>query len=166
MVTPAEMDASLQAILARLEGAEVNAASAVQEGQRLQAELSRRDEADQRRRAEEAARARVLPMTSLVDTKITQKPEPFSGREVDWPQYALLMRAYVGAISPRMYELLLRAEDPEASLDRVDLEPGDEHLDSQLHYMLTMTSKGTAQNKASLVAHGEGLLLWRHCVAE
>ena len=59
-----------------------------------------------------------------------------------------------------MFELLKLAEDPEQSIDRVDLEPGDEHLDTQLYFVLTMLVKGNALDKVSLVEQGEGLHLW------
>ena len=120
-----------------------------------------------RKASEDAARLRSMPMVgSAVDTRMLNKPECFSGKDADWAQFALLMRAYVGAMSPRMFELLKLAEDPERSIDRVDLEPGDEHLDTQLYFVLTMLVKGNALDKVSLVEQGEGLHLWRLLVDE
>eukprot|EP00971_Amphidinium_carterae_P213874 4244831-Amphidinium_carterae.1 len=37
-----------------------------------------------------------------------------------------------------MLDLLKRAKNPDLGIDRVDLDPGDEVLDSQLHYVLGM----------------------------
>ena len=150
----------------RLAALETAMAETRAENARLQAELQRR-EAGVARQADEQARARTLPMVGgAVDTRLLSKPEAFTGKDTDWPQFALLTRAYVGAISPRMFELLRRAENPEESLDRVDLDPGDELLDSQLYYVLTMLIKGSALDKVTLVEYGEGLHLWRLLVQE
>eukprot|EP00973_Karenia_brevis_P073382 10193930-Karenia_brevis.AAC.1 len=59
------------------------------------------------------------------------KPQNFLGREEDWKSFSMGIKAFVGALSPRMLELLLLAEKHTESIDRVDLNPGDEVLDSQ-----------------------------------
>ena len=65
-----------------------------------------------------------------------------------------------------MFELLKKAEDPVESLDRVDLDPVGDRLDTQLYYVLTMLIKGNALDKVELVEYGEGLYLWRLLVTE
>jgi len=122
----------------------------------------REAEAAAKRAADEAARARSLPQVQgPVDTKLISKPESFSGKDEDWPKFSLLFKAYVGALSPRMFELLKMAEDPEKSIDRVDLDPGDDVLDSQVYFVLAMMLKDAGLDKVSLVEPGEGLMLWR-----
>ena len=46
------------------------------------------------------------------------------------------MKAYLGAIDPRYNELLKIAEDPDQSLNHVDLDPGDDRRDGQLFFVL------------------------------
>ena len=94
------------------------------------------------------------------------KPEEFSGRDGDWQKFSLLLRAYIGAVSPSMYELLKIAEDVSMSIDRVDLDPGDDALDTQLYYILTMLTKEAGLDNLQLVECGEGLALWRLMVME
>eukprot|EP00971_Amphidinium_carterae_P129849 2571986-Amphidinium_carterae.1 len=127
----------------------------------------RRQQQQQRQQQEEQARQRVAPqVVGVVDTRLLSKPDSLSGKETDWPQFALHVRAYVGAISPRMLELLKRAEDPEVGIDRVDLDPGDDVHDSQLYYILTMLLKSTATDKVTLVDYGEGFRLERRLIEE
>lgn len=115
-----------------------------------------------RRAADAAARARSFPrVEGVVDTRMLNKPEEFSGRDGDWQKFSLLLRAYIGAVSPRMYELLKIAEDVGRSIGRVDLDPGDDALDTQLYYILTMLTKEAGLDKVQLVECGEGLALWR-----
>ena len=106
------------------------------------AQEERRAVTEERRAAASAARARATPLVpQSVDTKLTLKPDAFSGKDADWPMWSLTMRAYLGAVSGRMLELLKKAEESEASLDRVDLDPGDDELDAQLYFILTMLLK-------------------------
>ena len=57
------------------------------------------------------ARARTMPLVpASVDTKLISKPETFSGKVVEWPRWSLMLRAYLGAVSGRMLELLRTAE--------------------------------------------------------
>ena len=84
----------------------------------------------------------------------------------DWPQVSLLMRACVGEVSPWTDEFLQKAENPDESIEKVDLDPGDEHLDSQLYFVLTMLVNGNVLDKASLVEYGEGLQLWHLLLGE
>ena len=147
--------------------AKAQAAAIKEENLKLREEAIARDTKNLAKEREEEARRRTMQnVAGPVDTRMMNKPESFSGKDTDWPQFALLTRAYVGAISPRMYEILKMAEDPTVSIDRVDLEPGDDMLDTQLYYILTMLVKGNAVDKISLVEYGEGLCLWRLLVDE
>ncbi len=140
----------------------------LEEAQRRVEELQK-TEAEQQQKAarEEEARRRTFPLVhGPVDTRVMNKPENFSGKEEDWPKFSLLFKAFAGAMSPRMFELLTKAEDPEASLDRVDLDPGDEILDTQIYFTLTMLLRDCGMDKVELVEHGEGLRLWRLLVAD
>ena len=150
----------------------------LEENKRMQEEMDKQKvaaaEAEEKRKKDEAARkaeaearARTMPFAAgPVDTKVVSKPEHFTGREEDWPKFSVLMRAYVGALSPRMLELLKMAEQPEAPIDRVDLDPGDDILDTQLYFVLAMLLKEGSLDKLELVEHGEGLHLWRLLIGE
>ena len=70
--------------------------------------------------------------SSTVDTKLLSKPTEFEGKEEDWTRFSLKVKAYLGAIDPRDNELLKIAEDPDQSLNHVDLDPGDDRRDGQL----------------------------------
>ena len=125
----------------------------------------REDEEQQARQA--AAGMRVQPsVAGPVDTRVMSKPENFSGKQEDWTSWSLGLRAFVGALSPRMLELLKRAEDPAESIDRVDLDPGDDVLDSQLYYVIVMLIKGCKANLIETIDAGEGLQIWRRLAAD
>ena len=86
--------------------------------------------------------------SSTVDTKLLSKPTEFEGKEEDWTRFSLKVKAYLGAIDPRYNELLKIAEDPDRSLNHVDLDPGDDRRDGQLFFVLTMLLEGSD--------HGQG----------
>ena len=60
-----------------------------------------------------------------------------------------------------MLELLRSADNPEQSLDHIDLEPGDDVLDAQLYFILTILLKENfmEKKKVETVEFGEGLRL-------
>ena len=89
--------------------------------------------------------------SSTVDTKLLSKPTEFEGKEEDWTRFLLKVKAYLGAIDPRYKELLKIAEDPDQSLNHVDLDPGDDRRDGQLFFVLTMLLKDRATDKVELV---------------
>jgi len=185
-------ESEMEELLARMEQLEVSMRETQTENQRLRDEMAQNEarylaEAASRsdsppgragspdgatpttgrRAADAAARARSFPrVEGVVDTRMLNKPEEFSGKDSDWPKFSLLLRAYVGAVSPRMYELMKIAEDVGRSIDRVDLDPGDDALDTQLYYILTMLTKEAGLDKVQLVECGEGLALWRLMVME
>ena len=64
-----------------------------------------------------------------------------------------------------MLELLRTAEDPEQSLDRVELEPGEDVFDAQLYFILTMLLENLTE-KVETVEYGEGLRLERLLVTD
>ena len=104
--------------------------------------------------------------SSTVDTKLLSKPSEFEGKEEDWTRFSLKVKAYLGAIDPRYNELLKIAEDPDQSLDHVDLGPGDDRRDGQLFFVLTMLLKDRAMDKVELVDANCGLQLWRKLTQE
>ena len=52
-------------------------------------------------------------------------------------------------------------QDKKKNLDVVDFEPGDEVLDAQLCFMLTMLVDAHLMEKVDMADFGEGLRLWR-----
>ena len=94
-----------------------------------------------------------------IDTRLMNKPDTFSGKDEDWPSFALMTRAYFGALNPRFIELIKKAENPNESIDAVDLDPGDEPFSSQMYYILSMLCKGPSQDKVALAGLGESLEL-------
>ena len=151
----------MEDLVARLEALELEQRQLRDQNQQLQAQLA------QRRRSEAETGARVLlQVQGPIDTRVMSKPENFSGKEEDWNSFAMGVKAFAGALSPRMLELLKRAEKPAESIDRVDLDPGDEVLDSQLYYILIMLVKGVKADMIELVEAGEGLAIWRRLHSE
>ena len=133
----------------RLKQLEEAQAITQKENEALKAEIAKKDkERKEKDAADDAARLRHMPLVGgPVDTRLMNKPDTFNGKEEEWPQFALLTRAYIGAVSPKMFELLMKAESELESIVRVDLDPGDDLLDSQLYYIMTMLIKGTAIDK-------------------
>eukprot|EP00974_Lingulodinium_polyedra_P079173 7668980-Lingulodinium_polyedra.AAC.1 len=71
-----------------------------------------------------------------------------------------MVRAYVGAVSPRTLHLLMSAQATTAELglpsDEVDME-----LNSQLYFLVVMMVRDAALRKVRLAAVGHGAEAWR-----
>ena len=118
VVAMATDEVNLDRVLERLAALELRNAELEEEQLRRRVRPSRRgqergsdSESDSPRYRSPASRpAAAGPARNSVDTRHLSKPEPFSGSEGDWAQFALLTRAYVGAVQPRMFELMKFAE--------------------------------------------------------
>ena len=161
------MKEQFKAVLERLQRLEDENTQLKEQLKKNEDDEARKKEADDAKKSEAAARARATPLVpTSVDTKLINKPGEFSGKEADWPRWSLTMRAYLGAVSGRMLELIRKAENFDESLDRVDLDPGDDQLDAQLYFIQTMLLKENMMEKLETVEYGEGLQLWRLLMAE
>ncbi|CAK0871008.1 unnamed protein product [Prorocentrum cordatum] len=161
------MEEQFKAVLERLQRLEDENTQLKEQLKKNEDDEARKKEADDAKKSEAAARARAPPLVpTSVDTKLINKPGEFSGKEADWRRWSVTMRAYLGAVSGRMLELIRKAENFDESLDRVDLDPGDDQLDAQLYFILTMLLKENMMEKLETVEYGEGLLLWRLLMAE
>ena len=78
---------------------------------------------------------------AVVDAKVISKPETFQR------QRSLTLRAYLGAVSGRMLDLLRLSEDADKSFDRVDREPGHDVLEAQLYFIFTMVLEDNLMGK-------------------
>ena len=108
--------------------------------------------------AENAALHRRSDARGSIDTRLIGKPGVFSGKEEDWVNFALVLRAYLGAVDSRLPDLLRRAEDPSNPVSLVDLTVDEERVAIQLYYILVMLCKGRAQDKVAIVDTNEGLI--------
>ena len=70
-----------------------------------------------------------------------RSPQSSKAKREDWTRFSLKVKAYLDPIDPRYNELLKIAEDPDQSLNHVDLGPGDDWRDGQLFFVLTMLLK-------------------------
>ena len=120
----------------------------------------RRNDEEAEQVAEEAARVRV--MLKVVGPLDVDRPENSSRKEDDWPMFSLTMRAHADVLVPRFYEQLQLAEElpshsspstpkKKTSVDRVHLEVGDDELDSQWYFVLTMMLKEASFDKIELL---------------
>ena len=124
-----------------------------------------RDEATERAQASAQAPASTRP-NDTVDTRLIGRPETFDGKDENWASFALVLKAYVAAISPRMLELIKKSEDPAFDVDNALLSNEDERWSCQLYYVLAMLCKGRSQDKVELAGEGEGAALWRSLLEE
>ena len=71
----------------------------------------------------------------IVDTRLIGKPKSFSGREEDWQAWAMMTRAYTGAVSERLAYLMDQSENaPSAPVNAALGEQNDRELSTQLFY--------------------------------
>ena len=108
---------------------------------------------------------------AVVDTRLIGRPKSFTGRDEDWPGWALILRAYAGAISQRLLYLMDHSEALETQPTNAALIGGDGYspdqdreLSVQLYYVLVMLMEGKAADKVALVGRGEGLTLWKSLI--
>ena len=103
-----------------------------------------------------------------MDTRLIGRPKSFSGQPEEWQSWSIVMRAYAGAISARLLEMmqLVEAQRPEEMVESAMESVEDKQMDNQLYFILAMLLEGRAQDKVGLVGAGQGLLLWKKLTHE
>ena len=154
--------ASLEAMVARL------AAS--------MEEVNRRMAAQQRVPEEEAGaaeqgRPEISPpqgqaFSPLIDTRMLTKPKTFSGRDEDWASWAVVTRAYCGALDPRFLAEMTEVEDTDEAVTNDKLGEAAKQRSATLYYVLAMLMDGRAQSMLSNCTPGHGYEMWRRLVRE
>ncbi len=133
-----------------------------QQNQQLHHELNF---AQQQNQAQQAAAPPAAAIGSMgptgIDARALGKPATFSGQASEWPQWAFLTKAYVGALSARMRTLMESATISRAPISPAALPPSDESLKQQLYYMLTLMCKDGALKMIQTIQEGNGLEVWR-----
>ena len=102
--------------------------------------------------------------SSFIDTRVLGKPESFEGNEAKWPDWSVVVRAYMSLVNTRLGTLLPAAE-LEANVEALNnerlAEPLDVQASIQAYYILLMLCKGTPLNILINSGHEQGLRGWR-----
>jgi len=96
---------------------------------------------------------RVAPERSVIDTKLMQKPSPYSGDRQAWADWAFTFRAYVGAVSARMKLLMDAAQTSSVTLAPLT-NTEDRQLDEQLYFIIVMLVRDVALRKVKAAPEG------------
>ena len=103
---------------------------------------------------------------SLIDTRIIGKPETFAGEAAKFPDWAFVLKSYLGALDPRYPKMLEVAELSETPMLNASMEASESQLSCQLYYLLCMICKDKALDKVSNSGVGEGFEAWRSFTLE
>ena len=102
--------------------------------------------------------------TALVDTRLVAKPTIFSGDAgsmPSWADWSFQIRAYVGAVNPRVLEIMRHAADSPIPVTGRLGTPADVPVSAQLYYILVMLVKGKALDILKGAPEGDGAEAWR-----
>eukprot|EP00971_Amphidinium_carterae_P236330 4689937-Amphidinium_carterae.1 len=103
-----------------------------------------------------AARAPAEQQQRAVDTRLLGRPKNFGGRDEEWPQWSVIMRAYAGAVSSKLLVEMDHVEAPTVPDPlNANLDPDKKELSVQLYYILAMLLEGRAQDKVANIPRGE-----------
>eukprot|EP00975_Prorocentrum_lima_P010666 2265862-Prorocentrum_lima.AAC.1 len=74
----------------------------------------------------------------ILDTRILVKPKPWDGDRQDWRRFSFQLYAYIHALSTRLGQVMRRAAELEAPIDRAGYGEADQALDAKLYTILSM----------------------------
>ena len=83
-------------------------------------------------------------MQPLIDTRLMNKPESFSGKEEDWPSFSLTFKAFAAATDPGLTKAIERAGGPIETHSNDLLSDEIKLHSSTISYILVMILKGRA----------------------
>ena len=164
------MEAALEQRFAALE-AELRTSRAREEELRQQVTLLTQQQA-QNAQARQAPDGHAEPerrqgaFAPIVDTRMLAKPRSFDGRDENWPSWAVVIRAYCGALDRRLLSEMEMAENMDGPIDHSLMTDDQAHRSSTLWYILIMLVEGAAQTKAENCISGQGMEFWRRLVKE
>ncbi len=75
--------------------------------------------------------------TSVIDTRLMQKPQAFGGDRTAWSDWSFTFRAYVGAVNGRIQLLMDQAQASDTALPPAH-DATDRALDEQLYFVIVM----------------------------
>ena len=100
----------------------------------------------------------------LIDTRMLTKPKPFSGKDEDWASWAVVTRAYCGALDPRLLQEMNAVETLGTLQDNAQMTEDQQRRSCTLYYLLAMLADGRSQSMVTTCPVGLGLELWRRMV--
>ena len=74
----------------------------------------------------------------LIDTRMLTKPQSLSGKDEDWMQWSVLIRAYCGALDPKLAEDMAAAEMSDVEIANRRLSEEVSRRSCSLFYILVM----------------------------
>ena len=105
-------------------------------------------------------------MRGIVDTRLLGKPKSFGGKDEEWSMWSVILRAYIGAVSPKLLKMMERTEALTEPVVQSMMDEEERAHDTQLYFILAMLCEGRAQDKVACCPYGHGLELWRQLVLQ
>ena len=102
-----------------------------------------------------------MAANALVDTRLLQKPPKYDNKRSEWALFKFVLRAYVGAISEEMLELMTAAEQETAIIRLDGLRDNARAHSRTLMYVLVSCLQGSALQLAMNTEQNNGLEAWR-----
>jgi len=106
--------------------------------------------------------AERAPESSQLWSKIIPKPETFKPKTRDeelqlWPEFQWIFRQYVGAVSPKMLELMDEVEhEPDVPMDHATMAESEVSHSRALYALLASLTKGRPLNIVRSVSDSNG----------
>ena len=99
----------------------------------------------------------VHMMQGVVDLRLLGKPGHFDGQH--WRDWSVVFRSYASAVSQRLGQLMLVAEQSDIAVLTAAMVQPDSDWSIQLYHMLVMLCKEAALTRVVNAGHGNGLEL-------
>ena len=79
--------------------------------------------------------------SDLVDKRLLAKPSTFNGSQDKWSDWAFVLRAYIGAIDPKLKRDMDKAAAADVEIRASDLTEEEQARSSSLYYVLVLLSR-------------------------
>ena len=107
----------------------------------------------------QAAAGPVQPSTGfnpIIDTRMLAKPRAFSGRDEDWSGWAVVTRAYCGALDPKLLDEMTTVEVLTNIQINLGMTDEEQKRSCTIYYIFVMLVEGRAQSMVTNCPAGCG----------
>ena len=97
----------------------------------------------------------------VIDTRVLGRPEPFSGKDHEWRDWATVFRSYSVLVEPNLAQIMHDAEASRVPALNTSLTAEHAHASNVLYHMLLMLCRGPCIDIIANAGANEGAEAWR-----